>query len=402
VGMLSEGWDARTVTHVTGLRAFTSQLLCEQVIGRGLRRTSYEVDATSGLFEPESVNVFGVPFTFLPHEGGEGTPPPPPSPKTRIEPDARKAEYAITWPNVIRVDHQYRPHLALDLSGLPALVLDAADVTLLAELAPVIEGKPDISQISEIDLLALGRRFRTQQIVFATASNVFDQIQPDWQGNREQLLAQLVRLVEQVITGDRITVHPALYDRDPLRRRIVLTMHMSRLVQHIWQALRFANAEALAPVFDTEHPLRSTADMRTWATSKPCHPTVHSHINMCVYDSTWEATEAYQLERSPHVASWVKNDHLGFEIHYTYRGVVHKYLPDFLVGLVDGRMLILEVKGQDDDEQRTKRQFLDEWVRAVTTHGGFGAWSWAVSRRPLDVLDILAEQAVSGVAAAGR
>ncbi len=71
VGMLSEGWDAKTVTHSMGLRAFTSQLLCEQVVGRGLRRTS----------------IFGVPFTFLPHEGGEDGPPPPPMPKTAVEPD---------------------------------------------------------------------------------------------------------------------------------------------------------------------------------------------------------------------------------------------------------------------------------------------------------------------------
>ena len=205
-----------------------------------------------------------------------------------------------------------------------------------------------------------------------------------------------MRLVEQIVTSDRVAVHPALYDRDPLRRRIVLTMNMSRLVQHIWQAIRFENAEALALVFDTEHPLRSTADMRPWATSKPCNVTEHSHLNMCVYDSTWEATEAYQLERSPHVAAWAKNDHLGFEVLYTHRGVVHKYLPDFLVRLVDGRMLILEVKGQDDDEQRTKRQFLDEWVRAVNTHGGFGAWAWGVPRRPLDVLDILEAQARLG------
>lgn len=92
----------------------------------------------------------------------------------------------------------------------------------------------------------------------------------------------------------------------------------------------------------------------------------------------------------------MKNDHLGFEVLYTHRGVVHKYLPDFLVRLTDGRMLILEVKGQDDDEQRTKRQFLDEWVRAVNTHAGFGEWAWAVSRRPLDVLDILEVQARRG------
>jgi len=84
VGMLSEGWDAKTVTHIMGLRAFSSQLLCEQVVGRGLRRTSYEINPETGLFEPEYVNIFGVPFTFLPHEGGDDTPPPPPKPKTRI------------------------------------------------------------------------------------------------------------------------------------------------------------------------------------------------------------------------------------------------------------------------------------------------------------------------------
>ncbi len=84
VGMLSEGWDAKTVTHIMGLRAFTSQLLCEQVVGRGLRRTCYEVDETTGLFAPEYVNIFGVPFTFLPHEGtGDGPAPPPPAPKTQ-------------------------------------------------------------------------------------------------------------------------------------------------------------------------------------------------------------------------------------------------------------------------------------------------------------------------------
>ncbi len=109
VGMLSEGWDAKTVTHIMGLRAFSSQLLCEQVVGRGLRRTSYEVNQKTGLFEPEYVNIFGVPFTFLPHEGGDGPPPPPPPPKTRIEPVAEKRQFEISWPNVVRIDHVYTP-----------------------------------------------------------------------------------------------------------------------------------------------------------------------------------------------------------------------------------------------------------------------------------------------------
>ncbi len=389
VGMLSEGWDAKTVTHIMGLRAFTSQLLCEQVIGRGLRRTAYEIDAVTGMFEPEYVNVFGVPFTFLPHEGGDGPPKPPAVPKLCIEPDPRKVQYEVTWPNVLRVDHQYRGQLTLDPDKLEPLTLHASDVTMLAEMAPVIAGKPDVSHINDIDLLKLGREFRMQKIIFSAASAAYEQMQPDWQGNREQLLAQLVRLAEQVVTSPKIRVQPDLYDHDPLRRRIVLTMNMTRLVNHLWQAIRFENTEALAPVFDTERPVRSTTDMRAWYTSKPCEVVKHSHINRCVYDSSWEATEAYEINRSPDVAAWAKNDHLGFEVLYTYKGAIHKYIPDFLIRLTNGATLVLEVKGQDDEEQLTKRRFLDEWVRAVNTHGGFGHWSWDISRKLLDVVDIL-------------
>lgn len=124
VGMLSEGWDAKTVTHIMGLRAFSSQLLCEQVVGRGLRRTSYDV-GKDGLFEPEHVNIFGVPFTFLPHEGGsDGPPPPPPPPKTRIEPVKQKAEHKISFPNILRIDHIYKPQLSINLEKVKPLELD--------------------------------------------------------------------------------------------------------------------------------------------------------------------------------------------------------------------------------------------------------------------------------------
>ena len=100
VGMLSEGWDAKTVTHIMGLRAFSSQLLCEQVVGRGLRRTTYTVDENTGLFEPEYVNIFGVPFTFLPHETGDGRKPVAQPPWRVIKPDPEKREFEIKWPNL--------------------------------------------------------------------------------------------------------------------------------------------------------------------------------------------------------------------------------------------------------------------------------------------------------------
>jgi type III restriction enzyme len=137
VGMLSEGWDAKTVTHITGLRAFTSQLLCEQVVGRGLRRTAYELNPYTNLFEPEYINIFGVPFTFLPHESGEGTIPAPPKPKTAIEPDDAKAAFEISWPNVIRVDRVYRPSLVIDWSEVKPLELNASQTAKIAELAPI-------------------------------------------------------------------------------------------------------------------------------------------------------------------------------------------------------------------------------------------------------------------------
>jgi len=388
VGMLSEGWDARTVTHILGLRAFTSQLLCEQVVGRGLRRTSYEVEA-DGKFKPEYVNIFGVPFRFLPHEGGVETVPTPPEPPVPVFADPNKSEYEISWPNIIRIDHEYRPNLSLKLSEVPLLELDALKTATLAEMAPVVEGRPDVAQLTEINLQALAQRFRRQKIIFEAAQEVYDQMRPTWKGNKELLLAQVILLVERFIGSDRILISPPLFNQDDVRRRIILTLNMTKVVQHIWQCIRFENTQALVPQFDREHPIRSTGDMRPWGTRKPREITKHSHTNLCVFDSTWEASEAFELDRNKNVAAWAKNDHLGFEIAYTYQGTVRKYRPDFLIRLKNVTTLVLEVKGQDSQENRTKREFLDEWVKAVNEHGGFGRWTWDVSRHPKDVADIL-------------
>ncbi len=389
VGMLSEGWDAKTVTHIMGLRAFSSQLLCEQVVGRGLRRTSYEVSPDTGLFEAEYVNIFGVPFTFLPHESGEDGPPPPPTPKTAVEPDPAKAGFEIRWPNVVRIDRVFQPVLTLDWSKARPLELDAAQTAQVAELAPILEGKPDVTKISRIELERLAREFRTQRIIFETARDVFDQMKHTWQGSREVLLAQLVQIVEQFIRSDRITITPPLFYQDELRRRLIITLNMSRVVQHVWEAVRQENTERLTPVFDRDHPIRATGDMRTWYTGKPCERTRQSHINVCVYDSTWEASDAFALDDSDAVTAWVKNDHLGFEVLYVYRGVVRKYRPDFLVRLKNGEFLVLETKGQDTEQDKVKRRYLDEWCQAVNAHGGFGQWRAALAGSPGEIRDIL-------------
>lgn len=394
VGMLSEGWDAKTVTHIMGLRAFSSQLLCEQVVGRGLRRTSYDVNLETGLFEAEYVNIFGVPFTFLPHEGGEGPPPPPPPPKREVKPLNEKQEFEISWPNIIRIDHVYKPLLSLDLANIPPLVLDAYETATLAELAPVVEGKPDVTKISAIDLEELGRKFRLQKIIFETARDIFDQMKPSWKGNKEYLLAQLITLVEQVVKSDVIRITPPLFYQDDFKRRILITLNMSKVVHHIWKAIRFENSDAIVPQFDSDNPIRSTGDMRTWYTGKPCELTARSHINLCVFDSSWEASEAFELDRNHNVYAWAKNDHLGFEILYIFKGVVKKYRPDFIVQLKNGNHLVLETKGQDTLQDKTKREFLDEWVKAVNAHGGFGRWSWAVSKNPADLPGILSNNGV--------
>ena len=397
VGMLSEGWDARTVTHIMGLRAFTSQLLCEQVVGRGLRRTSYEVDAKTGMFEPEYVNIFGVPFTFLPHESNDSVAPKPPKPKTAIGPVSEKAGFEIRWPNIIRIEHVYRPRLSLDWERVQPLELDASETAQVAELAPIVDGKPDVSKLSSIDLEALAGEYRTQKIVFETARDVYDQMQAGWQGSRESLIAQLVRLVERFTLSDRLRMKPPLLYQDDMRRRLIITLNMTKVVQHIWETVRFENTEGLEPVFDPERPIRSTSNMTTWYTGRPCHFTDRSHINICVYDSAWEASEAFELDHNPLVDAWVKNDHLGFEVLYVYRGVVRKYRPDFIIRLKSGNLLVLETKGQPDEQSRSKRRSLEQWTQAVNQHGGFGYWSSDVSFDPGDVKDILVKHTEAGV-----
>ncbi|GAB6269383.1 MAG: DEAD/DEAH box helicase family protein [Smithella sp.] len=386
VGMLSEGWDAKTVTHIMGLRAFSSQLLCEQVVGRGLRRTSYDVGA-DGLFEPEYVNIFGVPFTFLPHEGGsDGPPPPPPPPKTRIEPVKEKALHEIIIPNVLRIDHVYKPQLAIDMAKVKTLELDPYESITEAELAAMIAGKPNPAALTEIDLKEIAEKLRTQSVVFRIASTIYNsEKKPDWKGSKEAFLIQLIRIVEQFMDSDKISIKNPLFNQEETRRRILVMLNMNKVIQHIWNEIRANNTLELTPVFDKEKPLLSTTDVRTWWTSKPCENFSQSHINFTVVDSDWEFLEARNINDQNRVVSFVKNDHFGFAILYNFEGVIRKYYPDFVIKFKNGQHLILETKGQDTDQDKTKRVFLDDWCKAINQHGGFGIWRWAVSFDPNDL-----------------
>lgn len=393
VGMLSEGWDAKTVTHIMGLRAFSSQLLCEQVVGRGLRRTSYEV-GDDGLFEAEYVNIFGVPFTFLPHEGGEDGPPPlATKPKTEIKPMKEKTAHEISFPNVLRIDHVYKPQLTLDLNKVKPLDLDPFDAITEAELAAIINGKHNPAALSEIDLKEIAKRLRLQTIIFKMASTIYNSEQkPDWKGSKEMFLIQLIGIIEKFVQSGKIAIKNPKFNKDEAKRRILIMLNMNKVIQHIWNEIRAENTEILTPIFDKENPICSTSGLRTWWTSKPCEAFNKTHINFVVVDSKWEYLEAKNINSSTEVASFVKNDHLNFVVFYYYQGVVHRYFPDFICKLTNGNHLIIETKGQDNDQNKTKRAYLNEWCKAVNQHGGFGKWNWAVSFSPNDLDEIIDSQ----------
>ena len=393
VGMLSEGWDAKTVTHILGLRAFSSQLLCEQVVGRGLRRTSYDLAEGSDMFTPEYVNIFEIPFNFLPHESDEqGTPPTTP-PKTQVEALKERSEYEIRWPNIIRLDRVFKPQLTVDLDKIDTLELNAADTRLRADLAPIIDGKTDLTKCTEIDLQKLDAELRMQRIVFEASGQVYDLMKTSWQNEATKfaLLGQVIRLVEEYLKSGAIVINPPLFNTDPVRQRIIYMMNMNKIVQHLWSFIKLEQTEKIAPIFDPNKKIRSTADMPTWFTSKPCCITKTSQISHCVFDSAWEATESYVIEKNPHVTAWAKNDHLGFEILYIFDGVVRKYLPDFLIRLDNGKTLILETKGQETRRDKEKRKALSEWVAAVNSLGEYGEWCNDVSYNIADVEGIIAK-----------
>jgi type III restriction enzyme len=399
VAMLSEGWDAKNVTHILGLRAFTSQLLCEQVIGRGLRRVSFETEPVIGpdgvereLFRPEFVNIFGVPLSIFQDVDGEGEAPPPPKPSTQIESLPERNSLEIRWPNVLRVDPVVRPELSVRWHEVEVLRLEPQHTPITADFAPALGGATDWSRIHTVDLTRLPEEFRLQRLLFQAAQRVYDQMAPSFTGGREWLLAQLVRLVEQFLASDRLEI-PSLFHQEPVRRRVLVSLNLDRIVTHLLRFVHEHNAERMELIFDEAQPIGSTRGMRTWYTTKPVMATTRSQINYVVGDSTWEGMVVNALETREQVDAFAKNDHLGFQIHYLWKGSRRRFIPDFLVRFKSGLTLVLEVKGVDDDQNRAKRAALTAWVQGVNQRGGFGRWASDVLFEPAQVQDVLARHA---------
>ena len=396
VQMLSEGWDAKNVTQIMGLRAFTSQLLCEQVIGRGLRRQSYEPDPETGLLAEEYVNVLGVPFSFLPHEDAP-LPDPSPPPRTRVGPDPRNADHEITWPNAARIETVLAPVLRIDWASAGRIGLSAGTIDDTVQLAPVLEGRPDISRASIATLREDYGHLRMQTIVFHTVLAMHGEIAiPRWRGDRHLLFAQLAGITSKFVESDRIAVTGAA-DGDEMRRRLAIMFNMRSVVDHVLGLVRAGNTESKRLVFAPGGKSKSTGGVQPWYTAKSVVDATKSHINPSPYDSAWERDAAMEFERNDRVRSWVKNERrVGLAIRYKYEGAVHDYYPDYLVRLGrgedaggSGTTLVLEIKGQRTPRSDAKHSALVEWVDAVNERGYQERWACDVAYDPGDVSPII-------------
>lgn len=380
------------MTHIMGLRAFTSQLLCEQVIGRGLRRVSHDMDAEKK-FLPEYVNVFGVPLSIFQDESDGGDPPPPPKPSVRVEVETGRNHLEIRWPNVDRVDNVLKPELVMDWAGVPDLKLDPGQTPLNADIAPSLTGSPNLAMVKEIDLEDAVQDFRLQNLVFRAARKLYQQNTDAFGGDKQYLAVQLIRIVEQFLDSDKLDI-PSLWHQDPIRRRLLFALNMDTVVAHVSRFVTEQNIERQELIYDEHQPIGSTAYMRPWLTTKPCAPTQRSQISHVVYDSTWEKMVADICEQHPDISAWAKNDHLDFKLRYLWRGSSRNFVPDYLIRFTNGKTLVLEVKGQDSPQNAAKRAAMDIWIKAVNTQGGFGHWVFSTVFDPSKTRDVI-EQALA-------
>lgn len=402
VAMLSEGWDAKNVTHIMGLRAFTSQLLCEQVIGRGLRRVGYDTETVVGpdgverqLFTPEYVNIFGVPLSIFQDDSGDGTAPPPPKPSTQIASMVERGNLEIKWPNVLRVDSIIKPKLVVDFDVVLPLKLDPSRIPLSVELAPAIGGATNWDMISEIDLEKLPEEFRLQRLIFKAAQKAFMQTNNGYKGSKEYLAFQLIKIIEEFVKTNKLEI-PSIFHQEPLKKRILIALSIDLIVEHLMRYLVEQNEESLELIYDEESPIGSTANMRTWYTTKPCQPTTKSQINNLVVDAGWEAHVANVME-SPaikdHIDAYAKNDHLGFFIYYMWNGSKRKYIPDYLIKLSNGKTLLLEVKGQVTEQEEAKWTATRKLISAINGKKSFGEWEFDVVTDMAKVHDVILKHA---------
>jgi type III restriction enzyme len=388
VSMLTEGWDANTVTHILGVRAFGTQLLCEQVVGRGLRRRSHVVNA-QGLFEPEYAEVYGVPFSFIPTAGSGGEPEPGP-PVTRVRAIEERAAAEVTFPRVVGYRHEMSTErLRVAFGEDASLALSTRDVPTSTEISGVVGA----SEVHTLDDL---KGKREQEVVFSLARRLVQGHFPD----RPWLFPQLTAIARRWI-AEQVTLKDNAFVG-----LLMLHRHADDAVDRIYRSIMAADPgeRALLAVLAPYDQTGSTRHVE-FDTTKPVMETdpERCHVSHVVGDTgDWEQKVARALETMPEVIAYVKNQGLGFTIPYTIDGEERQYVPDFIARLDDGRgpelNLVIEVSGAQRREKEAKVAIArDLWVPSVNNLRTQGRWAFLECQDPWSV-----ESLIRGVIGAPR
>jgi type III restriction enzyme len=375
VSMLTEGWDTNTVTHVLGVRAFGTQLLCEQVVGRALRRQSYDLNE-EGLFDVEYADILGIPFDFT----AEAVVPTPQVPRETVNVRAVSPErdhLEIRFPRV----EGYRVEL-------PSERLTASfteDSTL--ELTPDLVGPSTttvagiIGEAADLNLEHLQDTRRSTLIFHLTRRLLYTKWRDPGQEPKLHLFGQLKRITKEWLDNHLVCkggTYPA-----QLMYQELADMACNRITDAINSSL--VGERPIKAVLDAYNPTGSTmsVNFNTSKASRWQADAERCHLSWLVLDSDWEAEFCRIAEAHPNIRSYVKNHNLGLEVPYRYGSQARKYLPDFIVRVDDGRSdddllnLIVEIKGYRGEDARDKKTTMDTyWIPGVNNLGGYGRWAF--------------------------
>jgi type III restriction enzyme len=387
VSMLTEGWDANTVTHVLGVRAFGTQLLCEQVVGRALRRMSYAAN-DSGHFEPEYAEVYGVPFSFIPCSGATTDPKPGPLP-TRVRAIESRIACEITFPRLLGYRYDViGERLTATFSDGSSLTLSTADIPTRTENAPIV-GESSIHTLDDL------KRRRPNEVAFLLAkltlekyfrdddSNDKPWLFPQLLGIAKRWLAECVRLKDNAFPQLLLLLQFAHHAADRIYKAIVASTDGTAALKPILRPYDTIGSTRYVD-FDTTRPVFATRDDKC-------------HISHVVADTdSWEQKMAGAIEDMPEVMRYVKNHNLSFSIPYTLNGEEKNYIPDFIACIDDGHgpgdllNLIVEVTGEKKKDKAAKVATARTlWVPAINNHGGFGRWAFIEVADPWDAQNLI-------------
>jgi len=390
VAMLTEGWDCNTVTHIVGLRPFQSQLLCEQVVGRGLRRRSYELGA-DGLLTEEVATVFGVPFEVIPFKASKQGPAKEPPKRERIHAVPAKAQYEIRFPRVEGYTQAIRNRVTVEWENVPPLVIDPSKIPPEVEVKGMSlnnRGRTTLAgpgKSSIADLTEFRAKRRIQELVFELTSTLTREYKSHSATDlpAHVLFPQLLKIVERYV-AEKVQALPPNDKKD-----LFLSPYYGWLVERLREAIRPDLSEGEVPEvpqYEKNRDPGTTVDVDYWS-SRKLYDLNKSHVNRMVADTnTWEQSSAFTIDTHPAVEAMVKNAGLGFAIPYFDNGQPHEYVPDFLIRLKAPKLvtMVLEIKGFDPKKE-VKRAAAERWVAAVNAEGSFGFWLYDMVFKTSDV-----------------